>query len=100
MLQAELRSLRTANKALSKRRRAKKTRICQGGVLTVKDAHDILSQTEVDEQIRRDKRSGGGIQGDRNSVVRHCSTCGEAGHNSRTCLNTITVQPLVDPQLV
>ena len=61
LLQAKIRSLRTANEALSKRRRAKKTRIRQGGVLTVEDAHDILSQTEVDEQIRRDRRLGGGV---------------------------------------
>jgi hypothetical protein len=100
LLHAEIRALYTANEALSKRYRAKKTRIRQGGALTVEDAHDILSQTKVDKQIRCDKRSGGGIQGDGNSVIRHCGTCGEAGHNSRTCLDTITVQPLVDPQLV
>jgi hypothetical protein len=100
LLQAEIRSLRTANEALSKRRRAKKTRIRQGGVLTVEDAHDILSQTEVDEQIRRDRRLGGGVQGKGNPTVRRCGTCGETGHNSRTCQDTITVQPLVDPQLV
>ena len=100
LLQAEIRSLRTANEALSKRRRAKKTRIRQGGVLTIEDAHDILSQTKVDEQIRRDRRQGGGNQGDGNSVVRRCGTCGEAGHNSRTCQDVIIVQPLIDPQLV
>ncbi len=100
MLHAKIRSLRTANKALSKRRRAKKTRIRQGGVLTIEDAHDIIGQIEVDEQIRRDKRSGGGNQGDGNPTVRRCGTCGETGHNSRTCQDTITVQSLVDSQLV
>lgn len=100
LLSAEIHSLRTANEALSKRRRAKKTRIRQGGVLTIKDAHDILSQTEVKEQIRRDRRSGGGNQGDGNPTVRHCGTCGETGHNSRTCQDIITIEPLIDPQLV
>jgi hypothetical protein len=100
LLQAELRSLRTANEALSKRRRAKKTRIRQGGVLTIEDAHDILSQIEVDEQIRRDKRSKRGVQSEEIPTVRRCGTCGETGHNSRTCQDTITVQSLVDPQLV
>lgn len=61
LLQAEIRSLCTANKALSKRRRAKKTRIRQGGVLTIENTHDILSQTKVNEQIRRDKRLEGGV---------------------------------------
>jgi hypothetical protein len=36
----------------------KKTRVRQGGALTVEDAHDVLAQKEVDEQIRRNKRSG------------------------------------------
>jgi hypothetical protein len=49
LMSAELRTLRAANEALSKRRRAKKNRIRQGGVLTVEDAHDILAQEEVDE---------------------------------------------------
>jgi hypothetical protein len=69
LLQAEIRSLHMANEALSKRYRAKKTHIHQGGVLTVEDAHDILSQTEVDEQIRRDRRSRGGVQGKGNPTV-------------------------------
>jgi hypothetical protein len=51
LLQTKIRSLHIANEALSKCHRAKKTRIRQGGVLTVKDVHDILSQIKVDEQI-------------------------------------------------
>jgi hypothetical protein len=40
---AEIRTLRVANEALSKRRRAKRTRVCQGGALTVEDTQDILA---------------------------------------------------------
>jgi hypothetical protein len=36
-------ALRKANKALSKRYRAKKNRIRQEGALTVEDANDILA---------------------------------------------------------
>ncbi len=43
LLLAEVRTLRAANKALSKRRRAKKTRIRQGGALTIEDAQDVLA---------------------------------------------------------
>jgi len=60
LISAKLRILRVANEALSKRRRAKKNRIRQGGVLTIEDTHDILAQEEVDKQIRRNKRSRGG----------------------------------------
>ena len=64
---AEIRTLRAANKALSKRRRAKKNRIRQGGALTIEDTHDIIAQDEVDEQIRRDRRSRGVNRGERKS---------------------------------
>ncbi len=100
MLYTKIRLLRTANKALSKHCRAKKTRICQESILTIKDAHDIISQIEVDKQIRRDKRSEERNQSDRNLTVRRCSTCRETSYNSRTCQDTITVEPLIDLQLI
>ncbi|OAF54227.1 hypothetical protein VC83_09547 [Pseudogymnoascus destructans] len=59
LLSAEVRTLRAANEALSKRRRAKKSRVRQGCALSVGDAHDDLSQRAVTEQINREKRSGG-----------------------------------------
>ena len=43
LVNTELRILRAANKALSKRRKAKKNRIRQGGALTIKDTHDIIA---------------------------------------------------------
>ena len=46
-LTAEVRTLQKANEALSKRRRAKKTRVCLGGSLTVEDAQDLLADREV-----------------------------------------------------
>jgi len=47
LLQSEVSSLRKANEALSKRRRAKKTRVRLGGSLAVQDAHDLLDQNAV-----------------------------------------------------
>jgi hypothetical protein len=41
-LQGEVSSLRKANEALSRRRRAKKTRVRLGGSLSVQDAYDLL----------------------------------------------------------
>jgi hypothetical protein len=96
LMSAKLRILRAANKALSKRWRAKKNRIRQGGALTIEDAHDILAQKEVDEQIRRDKRSGGVYRNEGKSSARRCGTCGEAGHNARTCQEAIDVSSLSD----
>jgi hypothetical protein len=85
LLSAEVRTLRAANEALSKRRRAKKTRIRQRGALTVEDAQDILAQKEADEQVRRDLRTEGGNRKEGQSSSRRCGTCGNTGHNARTC---------------
>jgi hypothetical protein len=41
--------LRKTNKVFSKYRRAKKNYIRQGGILTIKDTHDILVQEEVNK---------------------------------------------------
>jgi hypothetical protein len=49
LLSAEVRILRAANEALSKRCRAKKTRVYQGGVLTIEDVQDIIAQKDIDE---------------------------------------------------
>ena len=85
LLIEEIRTLRAANEALSKRRRAKKNRIREGGALTVEDAYDILSQQEVDEQVRRDLRAERGNRVEGQPSGRRCGTCGKAGHNARTC---------------
>ena len=43
ILESEVSSLREANEALSKRRRAKRTRVQLGGSLAVQDAKDQLA---------------------------------------------------------
>jgi hypothetical protein len=98
LLSAEVRTLRQANEALSKRRRAKKNRIRQGGTLTVEDAHDIISQTEVDEQIRRDEHVRGGQRKERKSTVRCCSICRKPGHNAQTCQEVVDVSSSSDSE--
>jgi hypothetical protein len=98
LISAEVRTLRAANEALSKRRRAKKNRIRQGGTLTVEDAHDILAQKEVDEQIRRDKRTRGGRPDEGQSGARRCGNCGKTGHNARTCQEDVDIPSLSDPE--
>lgn len=85
LLSAEVRTLRAANEALSKHRRAKKARIRQGGALTVDSGLDIITQRDVDEQVRRDIRAERGNQKEGQLIGRRCGTCGKAGHNARTC---------------
>ena len=95
---AENRILRKANEALSKRRRAKKSRVRQGGALTIEDALDILAQKDAEEQVRRDKRSREGSQNEGQSTTRRCSTCGKTSHNTRTCQEAIEISSLLDSE--
>ena len=85
LLSAEVRTLRAANKALSKRRRAKKARVRQGGTLTIENTQDILAQKDIDKQVRRDLRTEGGNRKEGQSSRRRCGTYRKAGYNTRTC---------------
>jgi hypothetical protein len=98
LLSAEVRTLRKANEALSKRRRAKKTRVRQGGPLTIEDAQDVLAQKEAEEQARRDKRSEGGRQNEGQPSGRRCGTCGKTGHNARTCQEVVDISSSSDSE--
>jgi hypothetical protein len=85
LLSAEVRILRAANEALSKRRRAKKTRVRQGGALTIEDIQDIIAQKDIDEQVRHDVCTEGSNRGEEQLSKRYYGTCGKASHNERTC---------------
>jgi hypothetical protein len=85
LLEAEVSSLRKANEGLSKRRRAKKTRVRLGGSLTIQDAEDLLDQKAADEQILQENRQSGSRVGAARTKARCCGVCGKPGHNARTC---------------
>ena len=85
LLRAENVALRKANEALSKRRRAKRTRVQLGGSLAVQDAQEVLGQGAVGgEGVEETQPSGSGAGGGR-TRVRCCGVCGKPGHNARTC---------------
>jgi hypothetical protein len=64
LLQSEISSLRKANEALSKRRRAKKTRVRLGGSLAVQDACNLPDQKTVGgEGVQETQPDGGGAGG-------------------------------------
>jgi hypothetical protein len=85
LLRSEVSSLRKANMALSKRRRAKKTRVQLGGSLTVQDAQASLGQNAVGGGgVEETQQDGSGAEGARRKI-RCCGVCGKLGHNARTC---------------
>ena len=91
LVTAENHILREANQALSRRRRAKKTRVRQGGALTIQEAQDILVYKDAEEQVRRDKHLERGTQKEGQLPEQHCRTCGKSGHNARTCEEIVIV---------
>jgi DDE superfamily endonuclease len=90
LLRAEIKDVREANEVLSKRRRAKKTRLRQGGSLSFQEVEDLQAEKEVDTQLNIETRRTIGPKTRDESRARRCGACGNTGHNARTC-ETITV---------
>ena len=85
LLTAENRTLQKANEALSRRRRAKKSRVRHGGALTAQSAREILAQEERKEQQGRGAVENQCSNSEGLVTVRRCRKCGKPGHNVRTC---------------
>ena len=85
LLIEENRMIRKANEALSKRRRARKARVCHGGVLTGEDVSDILAQKEIEEHLARDIRRNRDYNREKRATTRRYGNCGEPGHKTRSC---------------
>jgi hypothetical protein len=85
LVEAENRELREANDMLSRRRRAKRTRLQNKGRMLIQEGQGLIDQIDVNAQVvAESSRSGRG----RRSVgpgVRRCGVCGKTGHNARTC---------------
>ena len=85
LLKAENQSLRQANEVLSKRRRAKKTRLRQGGSLSQQEAQDLQDDRDVGQQVKQEMKASSGRKPREESRARRCGNCGETRHNARTC---------------
>ena len=85
MLKAENQSLRQANEALSKRQKAKKTRLWQGGSLSQQEAEDLQDDRDVRQQVEQEMKASGGRKPREETRAQRCSNCRETGHNARTC---------------
>ena len=85
LVRSELRTLQAANKALAKRRRAKRTRLQEGGALTVEDALVLIAEKQSGGQKKGKEVEEGGPSEAGPATVRRCRRCGKTGHNVRTC---------------
>ena len=85
LLTAENKTLRKANEALSRRRKAKMTRLRQREALSVEDGQGIVAQKDAEAVAKADRCSRGGGGGSGQLTSRRCSNCRETGYNVRTC---------------
>ena len=85
LVQDRVRTLEIANHTISKRRRAKRTFIQDGGTLNLETARDILAAKDVEEQITLENRTNGGGEKRISSALWRCSKCGKTGHSARIC---------------
>ncbi|RYC79608.1 hypothetical protein BFJ63_vAg17509 [Fusarium oxysporum f. sp. narcissi] len=85
LLEAENRELRQANEILSRRHRAKRTRLRNRGSMTIQEGRDLIDQMDVDIQVMAESSRSGGQGSSARPRVRRCGTCGKTGHNARTC---------------
>jgi hypothetical protein len=89
LLQAEVEQLRASNSTLSKRRRARKTRLLQGGSMTIAEGQSLQDQKDVEQQLEQDIHQSRGRKPRNETKGRRCGTCGKSGHNARTCQITV-----------
>ncbi len=85
LLKAELQDIRVENERLSKRRRVKRTRLQNGGSLSIQEAEDLIAAKEVDQQLQSDTRQSRVRAKEGEPRARRCGNCGKTGHNARTC---------------
>jgi hypothetical protein len=91
LLKAENQNLREANETLSKRWRAKKTRLQDGGSLSQQDAQDLQDKKDVALQVEQERKANSGRKPREELRARRCGNCGKTGHNARTCQIIIEV---------
>jgi hypothetical protein len=85
LLKSEVKTLRDENALLSRRRRAKKTRLREGGSMTLQDGQLLESRNHIEVVIKQETQRDGGSRRRAETRPRRCGVCGNAGHNSRTC---------------
>ena len=97
LLQAEVDQLREANVTLSRRRRARKTRLRQGGSMMIAEGQLLQDQKDVEQQVAHDIHQSRGRKPRYEAKSRRCGTCGKSGHNARTCQITVKALNEGDP---
>ena len=84
--------LQQGMEGLSKRRRAKKARLHQGGELSQQEAHDLQDNRDIAQQLKRETHASSGRKPREETRPRLCDKCSKTRHNARTCQISIARQ--------
>ena len=85
LVQSEVQLMRGGLDTLSKRRRAKKKRLRQGGSMSVAEAEDVQAQNGAQALMKQKGQQDSVGVSPLRRAHRRCGTCGNVGHDSRTC---------------
>jgi hypothetical protein len=91
LLEDRLQQVEQENRIVKRRRRGKRTRLQKGGPLTIEEASQAIDQMDVNTQVAAESSRSGGRGRSKGPRVSHCSKCGRAGHNTRTCQEEIEI---------
>ena len=85
LMRNQVAKLQAANEAATRRKSHKRKRIQQEGTLTFSEGVRLTTLKEFNarsdgKKAKKKARADAGTQS-----LRRCRTCGEAGHNARTC---------------
>lgn len=84
LAEAKVVELKNAMHVLSKRRRARKTRLRNGGSFTQQEAQDAQVEIDVAQQIKQEDDAIPRPRTRTERGARRCGNCGATGHNART----------------
>jgi hypothetical protein len=59
--------------------------------MTIGNGQSQIDQIDVNTQVAAETSRSGGQGSLGQPRVRHCESCGKAGHNARTCQETIEI---------
>ena len=85
LMSEQIYTLQDANMALAKRRRALKTRVQQGGALSLEESKAFIASKADGKRLASVEGENGGPSKQAKTISRRCGVCGETGHNARTC---------------
>ncbi|KAK7583617.1 hypothetical protein V3481_012901 [Fusarium oxysporum f. sp. vasinfectum] len=85
LMRSEIQDLRRANETLSRRRRAKRTRLQKRGKMTLEGGREAIDQKDINAHAVAESSRSSSQRGSAQIKERHCGTCGKTGHNRRTC---------------